>query len=41
MAFIYRADKDPNIFRISSSVVGPGEYLDILPQSFRNLYKYD
>ena len=32
MAFIYRADKDPNIFRISSSVVGPGEYLDILPK---------
>ena len=32
MAFIYRADKDANIFKISSSVVGPGEYLDKLPK---------
>ena len=32
MAFIYRADKDPNIFHISSSVIGPGEYLDKLPK---------
>lgn len=32
MAFIYRANKDPNIFNISSSVVGPGEYLDKLPK---------
>ena len=32
MAFIYRADKDPNLFGISSSQVGPGEYLDKLPK---------
>ena len=32
MAFIYRADRDPNIFHISSNVVGPGEYLDKKPK---------
>ena len=32
MAFIYRADRDPNIFHISSSQVGPGEYLDKKPK---------
>ena len=32
MAFIYRADKEPNIFHISSNIVGPGEYLDKKPK---------
>ena len=32
MAFIYRAEKAPNIFQVSSNVVGPGEYLDNLPK---------
>ena len=32
MAFIYRADKDQNIFQISSNIVGPGEYLDKYPK---------
>ena len=32
MAFIYRAEKDRNIFQISTSLVGPGEYLDKMPK---------
>ena len=32
MAFIYRAEKDRNIFQISTSLVGPGEYLDKIPK---------
>ena len=34
MAFIYRAEKDRNIFQISTSLVGPGEYLDKMPKIF-------
>ena len=32
MAFIYRAEKSPNVFPISSTSVGPGEYLDKSPK---------
>ena len=32
MAFIYRAEKSPNIFQVSSSAIGPGEYLDQSPK---------
>ena len=32
MAFIYRAEKERNIFQISTSLVGPGEYLDKMPK---------
>lgn len=32
MAFIYRADKDQNLFHINSTEVGPGEYLDKFPK---------
>jgi len=32
MAFIYRAEKSPNVFQISSTSVGPGEYLDKSPK---------
>ena len=32
MAFIYRADNDRDLFQKSSSLVGPGEYLDKIPK---------
>ena len=38
MAFIYRAEKAPNIFQVSSNVVGPGEYLDNLPTSYSMIH---